>query len=754
MQDTGCKMQSKEVCEEMEEMEMETKEKGELAMEMQDARRRCKIQDTRCRSALFPNPYSLFPYLVLVILFLIALAGIATAADDGVCCGATTNFTCGDTVFESCTLNGSMSCPTGHGLVVGDDGIVIDGNGYCVDGVSPGNCVPPRAGIYNYKYDNVVIKNIEVKNFCFGIRLKGYYSDPTDFDYVVNNTIDNCKVHDNGNPDGGASQGIDLYAASHCNVTNNEVYNNTGRVTGGCGDGGMGIRMHGENHPSLYAGYHTVTNNTVYGNRLSGIYSKMKSMYNYVAYNDVYENGELGQSFGGGIRLMCLMTNNWIIEYNNVTDNTGPGILVGGSNNIVRHNTVTGSKTAATHAWEKGHGINICRGSTNNTLTLNIVCENEDTDIAVIQSSFATGDENTCDTSYYYNDAGTTGCTYICGGAVVDFSAEPRKGVSPLEVEFTDESKPQENITSRMWNFGDENTTTTEEKNIAHTYNAAEPYNYYNVSLTVNWTGGETANETKTEYIRVWKPGAAPDADFSASPRKMAISPMTVDFTDMSLGDVTSWFWDFGDGGTSEEQKPTHEYTTGVYTVSLTVTGPGGSAKDTKTDYIVVNLPDTVPAQTDAHFFASTRSGAPPLEVAFTDMSRSEGEIDSWLWDFGDGNTSSEVNPMHTYSSAGCYNVSLEVTAGDAKANETKTGYITVSSEQPGICGDVNEDEGVNMLDVIDVLYYVSYPGEYGIGSAWAADVNCDDSINMLDVIDLLYYVSYPGEYELGCCGS
>jgi len=69
-----------------------------------------------------------------------------------------------------------------------------------------------------------------------------------------------------------------------------------------------------------------------------------------------------------------------------------------------------------------------------------------------------------------------------------------------------------------------------------------------------------------------------------------------------------------------------------------------------------------------------------------------------------------------------------------------------------GLCGDVNEDKSVNMLDVIDLLYYVSYPGEYTIGSAWAADVNCDTRIDMLDVIDLLYYVSYPGEYELGCC--
>ena len=82
----------------------------------------------------------------------------------------------------------------------------------------------------------------------------------------------------------------------------------------------------------------------------------------------------------------------------------------------------------------------------------------------------------------------------------------------------------------------------------------------------------------------------------------------------------------------------------------------------------------------------------------------------------------------------------------------TNTSNGNVSVRTGGICGDVNDDESVNMLDVIDLLYYVSYPGEYAIGNAWAADVNCDTCIDMLDEIDLLYYVSYSGEYELNCC--
>ena len=67
-------------------------------------------------------------------------------------------------------------------------------------------------------------------------------------------------------------------------------------------------------------------------------------------------------------------------------------------------------------------------------------------------------------------------------------------------------------------------------------------------------------------------------------------------------------------------------------------------------------------------------------------------------------------------------------------------------------CGDVNCDRAVDMSDVIDLLYYVGYPGQYTICNHWAADVNCDKRIDMSDVIDLLYYVGYPGQYELKCC--
>jgi len=80
-----------------------------------------------------------------------------------------------------------------------------------------------------------------------------------------------------------------------------------------------------------------------------------------------------------------------------------------------------------------------------------------------------------------------------------------------------------------------------------------------------------------------------PVADFSGTPLS-GTAPLNVAFTDLSTGVVTAWTWDFGDGGVSSLQSPSHNYTVpGTYKVSLMATGPGGSNVMTKPGYIVVN---------------------------------------------------------------------------------------------------------------------------------------------------------------------
>ncbi|MEO2161587.1 MAG: PKD domain-containing protein, partial [bacterium] len=158
-----------------------------------------------------------------------------------------------------------------------------------------------------------------------------------------------------------------------------------------------------------------------------------------------------------------------------------------------------------------------------------------------------------------------------------------------------------------------------------------------------------------------------PTAEFSGTPTS-GTAPLTVAFSDLSTGDVTGWSWDFGDGGSSSAQNPSHTYSVaGTYTVALTVTGAGGTDTATKVGYITVNEPPPT-----ADFSGTPTSGDAPLVVAFSDAST--GNVISWSWAFGDGGSSSSQNPSHTYLAAGTYTVSLTATGAGGSDTSTKVG--------------------------------------------------------------------------------
>jgi PKD repeat protein len=102
------------------------------------------------------------------------------------------------------------------------------------------------------------------------------------------------------------------------------------------------------------------------------------------------------------------------------------------------------------------------------------------------------------------------------------------------------------------------------------------------VSLTAgNAEGALTDSHPLTLYVPV-------RTDFTAWPTS-GVEPLEVTFTNTSSGDYTSMLWRFGDGLESAEQNPTHVYrTAGTYTVTLSASGPGGSATETKGEYITV----------------------------------------------------------------------------------------------------------------------------------------------------------------------
>lgn len=143
-------------------------------------------------------------------------------------------------------------------------------------------------------------------------------------------------------------------------------------------------------------------------------------------------------------------------------------------------------------------------------------------------------------------------------------------------------------------------------------------------------------------------PHAAPTAAFSATAtdrKVMFIDQSTVE------GQIVTWSWDFGDGKTSAEPSPTHDYTASDrFTVTLAVTDSLGITA-TASDEVLADAPPT----------ASFTYMATALEVAFSSTATDDGEITAYAWDFGDGATSIEANPTHAYGEPGMYPVNLTV---------------------------------------------------------------------------------------------
>jgi len=169
--------------------------------------------------------------------------------------------------------------------------------------------------------------------------------------------------------------------------------------------------------------------------------------------------------------------------------------------------------------------------------------------------------------------------------------------------------------------------------------------------------------------------GEPPIAAFTADPLS-GNAPLEVLFTDLSTGEPDTWKWYFGDGYYSKLQNPTHIYdTAGTYDVKLIVSNAEGADTLFEESYIVV-ISDY--ETLGANFTAEPTSGPPPLEVQFTD--HSTGNPASYLWDFGDDNSSVEQNPAHTYEEAGSYDVILVVSDGETADTLMKEAYIVVEN--------------------------------------------------------------------------
>lgn len=231
---------------------------------------------------------------------------------------------------------------------------------------------------------------------------------------------------------------------------------------------------------------------------------------------------------------------------------------------------------------------------------------------------------------------------------VVDFTAPVTTACkAPLTVNFQDASP---DAVAWQWDFGDGNTST--QRNPAHQYNAE---GQFDVTLTITSRLGCTNTITKPAFVRIIKPTIAftnaPNggcAPFWFAPTANAVA----------IDGVTSYFWEYGDGFTATTATPAgpnHQYPTpGSYTIKVTITTTGGCTESAE----LVNgiRVGTLPV---ANFTVAPTDACASDAIQFTDQSTATPRVDEWQWDFGDGVTSNQQNPTHTYADSGYFSVRL-----------------------------------------------------------------------------------------------
>ena len=246
---------------------------------------------------------------------------------------------------------------------------------------------------------------------------------------------------------------------------------------------------------------------------------------------------------------------------------------------------------------------------------------------------------NTCGTVDY------TGTVIIDAvPPIVQFSTENSIGCSPLTVQFTDLSEHVP--TSWQWSFPGGTPATSTEQNPVVVYQNAGTYC---AELNISNAAGSDGT-TICDIVEV---GDVPNANYDFN-----VSGPEVVFNNTSL-DADSYQWQFNDGlgSTSDEESPTHAFPDlGDYEVILSATNECGTVYDTQTVTITAIQPT-------AYFTATNSVGCVPLTVQFNDQSMG-GEISNWEWSFpgGDPSSSTEQNPIVTYTIPSFYNASLVVT--------------------------------------------------------------------------------------------
>ena len=267
----------------------------------------------------------------------------------------------------------------------------------------------------------------------------------------------------------------------------------------------------------------------------------------------------------------------------------------------------------------------------------------------------------------------TTNNLIKIGGLSGTMAVDSLHGCSPLTLGFHVDSIAGGPVISYQWFFGDGATGTGATPH--HTYNN---FGSYLARVIITNAAGCTDTIVAADSIKV---GSTLYPNFTATPLIQCVD-QSISFTNLTQGATgnTHYLWNFGDGQTSTLTTPSHSYSdTGYYNITLTVINQGCSNDTIKIKYIQIVVPRSAFLY---HFSCNS-----PTAVTFKDTS--EG-AQTWLWEFGDGSTSTVQNPpTHNYAIQGNYHVTLIVTNATTGCTDSSSQTLLVGTPHVAFAADV-----------------------------------------------------------------
>ncbi len=291
------------------------------------------------------------------------------------------------------------------------------------------------------------------------------------------------------------------------------------------------------------------------------------------------------------------------------------------------------------------------------------------------------------------------------GDVTADFLAVPDQVCLGESIDFQDQSVLTPNagsITDYYWSFDDGTILNTNDP----TYSYSSP-GTYDVTYGVYTSGECTDTITKTVVV-----SPIPVADYSVASvclneQSEFLNNSSVDNIDGNV--IDTYEWTFGDGTTSTNQNPVITYgNENVYSTELIVTTNNGCKDTLEQTATVWPLPSVDFSPTDVCLEFDTEF----IDESTISNAHTNNSLVDWQWDFGDGSTSTQQNPIHTYLNDGTYNTNLEVTSNNGCVNDV-TLIVTVHPKPEAsfsgvnlsgcapICPDVTSTSVVNQPSTI-----------------------------------------------------